>query len=134
MKSNLKRASKVKVNPNSQQKQTARRRKSRSNRRKSPETGLMLETSLKLFFSVLVGLVATISLARLLPYHFAQSGKLKELRAQVAETESRVKAKRQQLHKNFDSQQINALMEEHSSRIDKNRVRVFWQDETPQNP
>ena len=92
----------------------------------SHEAGTIAETSLKLGFSLLVTLVATISLARLLPYHFAQSAKLKELRAQVKETEYRVNIKRQQLKKNFDPMQIEALMKEHSPRISKNRVRVFW--------
>lgn len=93
----------------------------------SPEAGAIAETSLKLFFGLFASLVATISLARLLPYHFSQSEKLTELRSQVAETEHRVNIKRQQLQKNFDSEQIETLMEEHSSRIGKNRVRVFLQ-------
>jgi hypothetical protein len=98
----------------------------------SPEAGAIAETSLKLFFGLSVSLVATISLVRLLPYHFAQSEKLTELRAQVAETEYRVNIKRQQLQKNFDSEQMETLMEEHSPRIGKDRVRVFLQQ--PNSP
>jgi hypothetical protein len=99
--------------------------------RNSDETGMIAETSLKLFFSFLVSIVATVSLAKLLPYHFAQLSQLKELRAQVQETESRVTIKRQQLAKNFDPAQINTLMEEYSPRIAPNRVRVFWQNQPP---
>ena len=95
--------------------------------RKTSETDILTEISLKLFLSLLVSLIGAISLARLLPYHFAQSAKLKELRAQVKETEHRVKIKRQQLHKNFDSWQIETLMEEHSPRISQGKVRVLWQ-------
>lgn len=94
----------------------------------SQEAGMIAETSLKLFFGLFVSVVATISLVRLLPYHFSQSAKLTELRAQVKETEYRVNIKRQQLQKNFDSEQIESLMEEHSPRIEKNKVRVFWQE------
>jgi hypothetical protein len=97
------------------------------------ETGMIAETSLKLFFSLLISIIATISLARLLPYHFAQLKQLKELRAQVQETKHRVQIKRQQLEKNFDSSQINALMEEHSPRISQNRIRVFWQNQSPED-
>ena len=93
----------------------------------SHEAGVFTEASLKLFFSLFVGLVATISLARLLPYHFAQSGKLKELKAQVKETEQRVSNKRQQLQQNLDIGNNEALMEQHSSKIGKNRARLFWQ-------
>lgn len=96
------------------------------------EAGAIAETSLKLFFGLFVSLIATMSLVRLLPYHFAQSAKLTELRAQVKETEYKVKIKRQQLQKNFDSEQIETLMEEHSPRIGKDRVRVFLQQ--PNSP
>jgi hypothetical protein len=102
-----------------------------SNHRHVNETGMIAETSLKLFFSLLVSIVASISLARLLPYHFAQLNQLRELRAQTQETKHRVQIKRQQLEKNFDSSQINTLMEEHSPRIDQNRIRVFWQNHSP---
>ena len=99
--------------------------------RSANETGRITENSLKLFLSLLVSLVATISLARLVPYHSAQSAKLKELRAQVKETEYRVSHKRKQLQKNFDSWEIERLMEEHSPRVSKNRVRVFLQEQNP---
>jgi hypothetical protein len=95
------------------------------------ETGMIAETSLKLFFSLLVSIIAIVSLARLLPYHFAQLNQLRELRAQVQETKHRVQIKHQQLEKNFDSSQINALMEKHSPRISQNRIRVFWQNQGP---
>lgn len=98
----------------------------------SHEAGVVTETSLKLFFSLFVGLVATISLVRLLPYHFAQSGKLRELRTQVKETEQRVIGKREQLRQNFDFGEDQVLMEQHSPKISKDRVRLFWlKDEKP---
>ncbi|VEP15152.1 conserved hypothetical protein [Hyella patelloides LEGE 07179] len=103
-------------------------RKSRQHFRNYSETEMIAETSFKLFLSLLISLVALISLSRLIPYHFAQSAKLKELRAQVQETEHRVDIKRQELQKNFDSWQIENLMEEQSPRIAKNRIRVFWRN------
>lgn len=103
--------------------QSSRKRLRSSDR----EAGMIAETSLKLFFGLFVSLVTTISLCKLLPYHFSQSAKLTELRAQVKETESRVNIKRQQLQQNFDSEKMETLMEKHSSRIGKDRVRVFLQ-------
>ena len=102
-------------------------RKSPTYKIHSHEVGVVTEASLKLFFSLFVGLVAIISLARLLPYHFAQSGKLKELKAQVKETEQRVSRKRQQLQQNLDIGNTKVLMEQHSPKIGQNRVRLFWQ-------
>ena len=133
MKPATRHSSPVKTSSPTRKKQTARRKviRSRSSRRKLTEAELVTEATLKLFLSLLVTLVATVSLGKLLPYHFAQSGKLKELRAQVRETEYRVNKKHQQLQENFDSQQIEALMEKHSPHMTKNRVRVFWQAQTP---
>lgn len=128
------------MKPNSKQFATKTSSLSNSSNRKlsiqhhsSDETGAIAETSLKLFFSLLVSLVATVSLVRLLPYHLAQLNQLKELRAQVRETEHRVEIKRQEIEKNFDSSQINALMEEYSPRISQNRLRVFWQNRNSRN-
>lgn len=108
-----------------------RTKKARSSYR-SDELGSITETSLKLFLSLLVSSVAIVSLSRLLSYHSAQSEKLREVRAQVKETEYRVGMKSKQLQRNFDSSQIESLMEEHSSRISKDRVRVFLQEKTAQ--
>ena len=100
-----------------------------SSRRSHDETGIMTETALKLFVGLFISLVASISLVRLIPYHFAQSIKLKELKSQVKETEYRVKSKKLQLMKNFDSQQSENLREKYSSRIDKNKIRLFWRNQ-----
>lgn len=99
-----------------------------TNRRYHDEVGIMTETSLKLFVGLFISLVASISLVRLIPYHFAQSLKLKELKSQVKETEYRVKSKKLQLMKNFDSQQAENLREQYSSRIEKHKIRLFWRD------
>ena len=99
-----------------------------SSRRYHDEAGIMTETALKLFVGLFISLVASISLVRLIPYHFAQSIKLKELRSQVQETEYRVKSKKLQLMKNFDSQQSENLREKYSSRIDKHKIRLFWRN------
>lgn len=93
------------------------------------EAGIMTETALKLFVGLFVSLVASISLVRLIPYHFAQSIKLQELQSQVKETEYRVKSKKRQLMKNFDSQQSENLREEYSSRINKNKIRLFLRNQ-----
>ncbi len=112
---------------------------SRVSRRKLPirkrrnypvEQGLLAETSLKLFFSLVMGATAVVSVIRLVPYHFSQKEKLKEIRSQVEETERRVEILREQLNRNFDSEQTHILMEEYSPNIAPNRSRVFWEEET----
>lgn len=103
-------------------------RKGRNHRRQQE---LVAETSLKLFFSFVIGVAAVISVIKLVPYHFSQKAKLKEIRSQVEETERRVKILRQQLDRNFDSEQTPMLMEEYSPNIAPNRSRVFWEEEEP---
>ncbi len=94
------------------------------------EQGLVAETSLKLFFSFVIGMAAVVSVIKLVPYHFSQKAKLKEIRSQVEETERRVEILREQLNRNFDSEQTHILMEEYSPNIAPNRSRVFWEEET----
>lgn len=103
-------------------------RKGRNHRRQQE---LVAETSLKLFFSFVIGVGALVSVIKLVPYHFSQKDKLKEIRSQVEETERRVKILRQQLDRNFDSEQTPMLMEEYSPNIAPNRSRVFWEEEKP---
>ena len=101
-------------------------RRGRNYRRRE---GLVAEISLKLFFSLVIGVGAVVSLFKLVPYHFSQKAKLKEIRSQVAETERRVEILRERLNRNFDSEQTQILMEEYSPNIAPNRSRVFWEEE-----
>ncbi len=89
---------------------------------------IITETVLKLFFSLMIGMSGIISLLKLVPHHNNQQGKLKELRAQVKETEIRVSKLRKQLNRNFDPQQTQSLVEEHSALITPDRIHVFVQD------
>ncbi len=94
------------------------------------QQGLIAETSLKLFFSFVIGATAVVSVIRLVTYHFSQKEKLKEIRSQVEEKERRVKILREQLNRNFDSEQTQILMEEFTPNIAPNRIRVFLEEET----
>ena len=89
---------------------------------------IVTETVLKLFFSLMIGMSGIISLIKLVPHHNTQQGKLKELRAQVKETEIRVSKLRKQLNRNFDPQQTQSLVEEYSALITPDRIHVFVQD------
>ncbi len=102
---------------------------SRKRRNYPPKQELVAETSLKLFFSFVIGTAAIVSVIRLVPYHFSQKAKLKEIRSQVEETERRVEVLREQLNRNFDSEQTPILIEEYSPNIAPNRSRVFWEEE-----
>ncbi len=92
------------------------------------DQGLVTETVLKLFFSLVIGVTGLTSLIKLVPYHNAQQAKLKELRTQVQETQVRVFKLRQELNRNFDPQQTQNLIEEYSSLTVPDRIQVFVRD------
>ncbi len=100
----------------------------RSRRSRKINQGIVTETVLKLFFSFLIGLAGVASLIKLVPYHIRQQGKLKELRAQVKETEAIVFKLREEFNRNFDPQQTQSLIEEYSSLTAPNRIHIFVRD------
>lgn len=116
----------------SRQPQPSRVRACKSAARQKFYTELTIETGIKLIFNCVLALIAVASLGKLLPYNFAQQTKLKELRAEVEETEARVADLREQLTYNFDPEQTQSLMEQYGSQIAPNQSRIFWLD--PKQP
>lgn len=98
----------------------------KSNQRSRIYRGVTAEIGLKLILSWAIALAAIASLGRLLPYHFSQQAKLKELRIQVQETDARVNQLREQLNYNFDPQRTQSLMEQYSSLSSPNQSRIYW--------
>ena len=96
---------------------------------KKVERGVAVETTVLMFFSLTIGIAGAVSLARLIPYHNTQKVKLQELRTQVRETETRVVKLRKELHRNFDPQKTQSLVEEYSPLNSANRVRIFFTPE-----
>ena len=84
------------------------------------------EITIKLILSSILTVGAIAALAKLVPYHFSQQTKLKEINAQVQETEKRVAKLRAELNRNFDPHQSQNLMEEYSPRLAPNQSRIFW--------
>jgi outer membrane murein-binding lipoprotein Lpp len=76
--------------------------------------------------SSILSIAAIASLVKLLPYHWSQQAKLKELRTQVKETEARVNQLRQELENNFDPQQAQNLMHQYGTQINRTQSRIFW--------
>lgn len=97
-------------------------------------TELTIETGIKLTFNCVLILIAIASLGKLLPYNAAQQTKLKELRAEVEETEARVFTLREQLSYNFAPDQTQNLIEQYSSQLAPNQSRIFWLDPKKPSP
>ena len=89
---------------------------------------LQVEVTIKLILSSFLALGAITALVKLVPYHFSQQAKLREISNQVVETEKRVAQLRTELHRNFDSHQSQNLMEEYSPRLATHQTLIFWLD------
>ena len=87
---------------------------------------IKVEITIKLILSWILAIGALAALFKLVPYHFSQQAKLREINAQVQETEKRVAKLRAELNRNFDPQQSQNLMEEYSPRLAPNQSRIFW--------
>ncbi len=105
----------------------------RSARSKSAYRGIKTETTLKLIFSWAIAIASLTSAIKLLPYHFSQQAKLKELRIQVQDTEARVIKLQEQLNRNFDPQQTKNLMKQYSSLLAPHQSRIYWLPEEQSN-
>lgn len=97
-----------------------------SKRSKSAYRGIKTEITLKLIFSWAIAIASLTSAVKLLPYHFSQQAKLKELQIQVRDTEVRVVKLQEQLNRNFDPQQTKNLMKQYSSLLAPNQSRIYW--------
>ena len=106
----------------------AQPRSRRYRRSRKIDQGIVTETVLKLFFSFLIGVAGVASLIKLVPYHIRQQAKLKELRAQVKETEAIVFKLREEFNRNFDPKQTQSLIEEYSPLTAPNRIHIFVHD------
>lgn len=87
---------------------------------------IQVEVTIKLILSWVLALGAIVALVKLVPYHFSQQAKLREIDAQVEETRGRVGKLKEELNRNFDSQQSQNLMEEYSPRLAPHQSIVFW--------
>src|SRR5919202_6387643 len=87
------------------------------------------ETTVKVVVNVVLSAAAIAGLAQLLPYHLSQQAKLRELRAEVQRTETRVNNLRGDFSRSFDPGQTKSVMKEQSYRVDPNQRQVVWQEE-----
>lgn len=91
---------------------------------------IALETVVKILTNGILSAAAIAALVKLLPYHQTQRAKLHEIRAEVEQTEERVKQLRANFNRNFDSSQTRTTMKEYSPWVDPNQHRIFLLEES----
>jgi hypothetical protein len=97
----------------------------RSNRRR-PHRAIAAEVSAKLLVNLVLAIASASALVKLLPYSLAQQAKLQEIRAEVSLVGNRVAQVQGDFDRNFDPQQMRAIMQEQSSRVDPQQRQVVW--------
>ena len=92
--------------------------------------GKIGETCAHLGASSLAIVIAAVALASLIPHYRAQQERLQAIRLEVDRTEKRVARLRSELHRNFDPQQTEAVMQEQTARVDPQLWPIVFLKET----
>ncbi len=88
---------------------------------------IVFESSVKLTVNLLLAIVATTTIAKLVPYYQAHQQRLTSLQAAVAVAEHKNTELRSQFTNNFDPAQASRIMQEQSGLGYANQKRVVWE-------
>ncbi len=105
------------------QKRRVTPRKSRHLRQRSYQV-MALETTVKIGVNVVISVAAASALVQLLPYHWLQQDKLREIRTEVRFMEGRVNTLNTKFSHNFDPRENKTIMQQQSYRFDPNQRQV----------
>lgn len=86
---------------------------------------MALETTAKVAVNIFIGTAAISALVQLLPYHWLQQDKLREVRTEVKVMEGRVQDLQTEFSRNFDPGEAKNIMQEKSYRFDPNQHPVI---------
>ncbi|MGB3297374.1 MAG: hypothetical protein WBA76_03820 [Phormidesmis sp.] len=118
--------------------QTSEARQPRARAKRVPFSGvrqaIALESSVKLTVNLLLAIVATTTIAKLVPYYQSQQGRLTTLQASVKVAERKNAELRSQFNRNFDPAQAARIMQEQSGMSYPNQKNIIWKTPTPPNP
>ncbi|MEL6815641.1 MAG: hypothetical protein AAFP03_12605, partial [Cyanobacteria bacterium J06598_3] len=87
---------------------------------------IAFESSVKLTVNLLLAIVATTTIAKLVPYYQSQQQRLDTLQESVQVAEQRNTELRSQFDRNFDPAQSSRIMQEQSGRTYPNQKKVIW--------
>ena len=103
-----------------------------------PYTGarraIALESSVKLTVNLLLAIVATTTIAKLVPYHQSQQARLGTLEESVTVAERKNAELREEFDRNFDPAQTSRIMQEQSGMGYPNQKKVIWTEPLAAEP
>lgn len=93
---------------------------------------IAFESSVKLTVNLLLTIVATTTIAKLVPYYQSQQQRFTTLQKSVQAAEQKNSELRSQFNRNFDPTQASRIMQEQSGKAYPNQKKVVWT--TPLDP
>ncbi|MEO0768412.1 MAG: hypothetical protein AAFY72_03110 [Cyanobacteria bacterium J06649_4] len=93
---------------------------------KAARQAIAFESSVKLTVNLLLAIVATTTIAKLVPYYQSQQQRLSTLQTSVATAERKNAELREQFNHNFDPAQASRIMQEQSGMGYPNQKQVIW--------
>ncbi|MGD1897347.1 MAG: hypothetical protein ACFB16_10410 [Phormidesmis sp.] len=93
---------------------------------KGARRALAFESSVKLTVNLLLTIVATTTIAKLVPYYQSQQQRLSTLQESVSSAEQANAELREQFDRNFDPTQAGQIMQEQSGLGYPNQKAVVW--------
>jgi hypothetical protein len=86
---------------------------------------MALETTAKVAVNIVISTAAISALVQLLPYHWLQQNKLREVRTELKVMEGRVQYLQREFSRNFDPSEAKNIMQQKSYRFDPNQRQVI---------
>ena len=93
---------------------------------------IALESSVKLTINLLLTIVATTTIAKLVPYYQSQQARLVSLEESVTVAERKNADLRKEFDRNFDPAQTSRIMQEQSGMGYPNQKKVIWESSPAQ--
>ena len=85
---------------------------------------MAMEVTAKIAVNVAISTAAISALMQLLPYHWSQQDKLREMRTELKQTEGRVNDLKAKFSRNFDPSQAKSIMQQQSYRFDPSQRQI----------
>ncbi|WP_017654454.1 hypothetical protein [Fortiea contorta] len=92
---------------------------------------MALETTAKIAVNLAISGAAISALVQLLPYHWSQQEKLREIKTEVKQMEGRVNTLQAEFSRNFDPHQTKAIMQQQGYRFDPSQRQVVFMNQDP---
>jgi hypothetical protein len=87
---------------------------------------LTLETTVKLATHLMLSGVTLSALLQLWSQHHASKEKLSQIQSEVQMTQERVEHQKADFSRNFDPQQAQSIMQEHTNQVPSGQRQVIW--------